>query len=105
MNHDADNIFTWKNFQQSSTEVQAEILAEMDLDNCLPDLPYKEQAKVFIGASADIILKYLPLLSWDAQLLVWKNSLPTGARDEAWKLLHEEARSKLKPRERKMCLA
>lgn len=96
MNRDADNIFTWKNFTQSSPEAQQEILTEMDLDNCLPDLPWKEQAKIFYGAPASIILKYLPVVAWEAQVKIWKDHLPVSARPQARPLLSHEAEVALK---------
>ena len=105
MNHHEDNIFSWNNFKQSSPEAQKDILSELDLENSLPNLPYRDQANTFIGAPADIILKYRPLCSWDAQVLIWKKSLPTGSRAEAKKLLHDEAKLALRLKRRKQCMA
>jgi hypothetical protein len=101
-----DLYYSWANYKQSSPEAQEQILTEMDLDNSLPDLPWRQQAIIFNGAPTAIILKYLPELAWESQVYVWKNCLAVGARDEAWPLLKPEAQNKIKPRRgRSLCLA
>lgn len=99
-----DLYYSWANYKQSSPEAQEQILAEMDLDNSLPDMVWEEQGKTFKGAPKEVILKYLPKLADEAQVWVWRKALPVGARPEAMKLLSYEAKISLRLARRIKCL-
>lgn len=94
--------YLWENFLQHPPQVQAEILAELEL--LLPKMTVKEQGETFCGCPAEITLKYLPQLADEAMVWVWKNALPVGARPEAMKLLSYEAKISLRLARRIKCL-
>jgi hypothetical protein len=100
-----DKTYLWENFTQHPPQIQETILRELEL--LLPHMTVKEQGETFLGAPREPMLKYLPELAYEAQVYIWKNCLPVGARDKAWPLLKPEARDKIKPRRRRqsMCLA
>lgn len=100
-----DLYFTWQNYRQLSPDAQKTILEGLDLENTLPEKPWREQATMFNNAPTDIILRYLPILVWEAQVYVWKNCLAVGARDKAFPLLKPEAKDKVRPRRKHLCLA
>jgi hypothetical protein len=98
-----DKTYLWENFLQHPPQVQETILRELEL--LLPNMTVKEQAQTFQGAPVELTLKYLPELVWDAQVRIWKEYLPVGARDQAYRLLKPEAKAKVKPRRKIGCLA
>lgn len=105
MNHEGSSKdpFFWKNLMQHPPEIQEQMLNEFA--KLLPEMTWKESADVFCGAPKEIILHHLPGLVHEAQVRVWREYLPVGARGEAEVLLSPEARARLKPRGRKLCLA
>jgi hypothetical protein len=98
-----DKTYFWSNYAQHPPEVQEKVLEELEL--LLPNMTVREQAQTFQGAPVELTLKYLPELVWDAQVKIWKEYLPVGARDQAYRLLKPEAKAKVKPRRRIGCLA
>lgn len=99
----SDNIYFWDNFKTHPQGVQDELLAELEL--LLPNMTWKEQASTFQGAPAEVTLKYLKSLAWEAQVRIWKEFLPVSARPDAEKLLCREARIVLRLNKRSRVLA
>lgn len=98
-----DLQFSWQNFQQVSPEIQEQLLEGMGL-NHLDRMTWKKQAETLDGAPEEVVLRYFGELSWEAQVKVWNDSLPVGARREAYKALKPQAAVKLGLRKKNVVL-
>lgn len=99
------NPYVWQVYESASDERKADILAEMNLSTTLHDLTWRGQCDTLEGAPVDVMLKYLPIVSWEAQVWMWRNALPVGARKQAIRLLSEEAKVRLRLKPKYRCLA
>lgn len=95
-----EKTYMWENFRQHPKEVQDKLLKEFQ--TLLDGMTAKEQAQAFEGAPGIVILEFLPSLAWDVQAEIWKKYLPVRDRENAMKLLKEDAlvKLRLKPKQK-----
>lgn len=100
----SDLTFSWRNYSQSTEEIQSQILEGMGFGN-LGALPWRKQAELFQDAPVEVILTYFKDLHWEAQVKVWKYYLPADAEKWVTKWLKPQAAIALKLRPKKLgCL-
>lgn len=91
------NFLGWSVYKASPPEMQEQFLEKMDLEKNLPLVTWPGQVGMLDGAPADILIKYLPMLYWRAQVEVWNKHLPVGSMtQEAIDTLKPEAKRYLK---------
>ena len=100
-----NTFYTWGQYKAADDDTKKKILEELDLDKNLPLMTWKEQAELFKGCPPDVIALFIGKLCTEAQVKVYRDYLPVGARDKARPLLKYEARKKLGLVSKFKCLA